>query len=357
MQTVKLLAALAVALTLGGCMKWDYDEPEQFGARGAGLFITNEGNFQYGNATLSYYDPTTNTVENEVFYRANGMKLGDVAHSMTIRGNVGWLVVNNSHVVFAIDTDTFREIGRIEGFPSPRYIHFISDTKAYVTQLWSNLIYIVNPATFSITGTIEVPGMAEANGSTEQMVSYGKYLFVNCWSYQNRLLKIDTETDSVVEQLTLGLQPSALAMDCNQKLWTVTDGGYEDSPQGTESPSLYRIDPERFAVEKQFRFRKGDKPSELQLNAAGDTLYWISRHIWRMPVESQRLPVRPFLPERKTKYYGLTIDPWTSEVYVADAIDYRQPGLIYRYTPQGELITSFYVGITPGSFAWKPRQQ
>ncbi|MDE5838822.1 MAG: YncE family protein, partial [Paramuribaculum sp.] len=70
-------------LSLTGCMEWDYgDVVEDFNATGSGLFITNEGNFQYGNATLSYYDPATNQVQNEVFFRANGMRLGDVAQSM-----------------------------------------------------------------------------------------------------------------------------------------------------------------------------------------------------------------------------------------------------------------------------------
>ena len=159
MNRISKLLVFLVLIAFTGCMEWDYGKMEDFSATGEGLFITNEGNFQYGNATLSYYDPETKTVENEIFYRANAMKLGDVAQSMTIRNGVGWVVVNNSHVIYAININTFKEVGRITGLTSPRYIHFLSDEKAYVTQIWDNRIFIVNPKTYQITGYIDCPDM------------------------------------------------------------------------------------------------------------------------------------------------------------------------------------------------------
>ena len=348
-----ILPAMLAAFGAAGCMKWDYGPTEEFAAAGAGLFIANEGNFQYGNATLTYYDPETRRVENEVFRRANGFKLGDVAQSMTVRGDTGWIVVNNSHVIFAIDLRSFKEVGRITNLTSPRHIHFLSDEKAYVTQLWDNRIFIVDPRRYEITGYIQCPGMTMESGSTEQMVQRGKYVYVNCWSYQNRILKIDTESDMVVDELTVGIQPASLAMDCHDKLWTVTDGGYGSSPYGHEAPSLWRIDAETFTIEKQFKFQLDNTPSELQLNGTGDTLYWIDNDIWRMDVEAGQVPAQPFLSARGTKYYGLTVDPVRGDVYVADAIDYQQPGIVYRYSAEGEPLDEFQAGITPGAFCWK----
>ena len=319
-------AILACAALGGACMDYGPYEVEDFGITGSGLFITNEGNFMYGNASLSYYDPEKKQVENEIFFRANGFKLGDVAQSMVIRDGIGWIVVNNSGVIYAIDIYTFKEVGRIEGFTSPRYIHFLNDEKAYVTQIWDPRIYIVNPRTYEIT---------------------------NCWSYQNRILVIDTETDTVCDEITVGIQPTSLVMDKYNKIWTVTDGGYEGSPYGHEAPSLYCIDAATRKVEKQFKFKFGDWPSEVQLNGTRDTLYFINKAIWRLPVTATNFPVKPFVPYQNTLYYGLTVNPFNSEVYVADAIDYVQDGVILRYSPEGELLDEFYVGIIPGAFCWR----
>ena len=197
------------------------------------------------------------------------------------------------------------------------------------------------PRVTEITGYIECPDMDMKSGSTEQMVQYGKYVYVNCWSYQNRILKIDTETDKVVDELTIQRHTTYFAghgqiqQDVDHHGWRL-----RGSPYGYEAPSLYRIDAETFTVEKQFKFKLGDWPSEVQLNGTRDTLTESSHNdIWRMPrMEADRVPVRPFLEFRDTKYYGLTVNPDDGEVYVADAIRTQQQGIRHRYSPQGKLI-------------------
>lgn len=335
-------------------MRWDYYEGSiDFNDDSPGLFIICEGNFQYGNATLSYYNPLNRQVQNELFFRANGMKLGDVAQSMTIYNDKGWIVVNNSHVVFAIDINNFKETGRIENLTSPRYIHFVSEDKAYVTQLWDNRIFIVNPISYSITGYINVPDMPLSSGSTEQMVQVGDYIYCNCWSYQNRIIKIDSRSDEVVASLAIGIQPNSLVKDKYGRLWTITDGGYENSVYGYEAPSLFCIDTDSFSVVKVFTFNLGDSPSEINIDGKGENLYWINKDIWKMNVDDHFLPKSPLIPFQDTRFYGLTVNPENDEVYVADAIDFSQQGVILRFTPSGTLIEKFYVGISPGAFCWK----
>ena len=352
MRNTALLAILPMLFC--GCMNGHLPEPEPPAeSTDHGLFICNEGNFQYGNGTLSYYDPETNGVTNEVFYRANGYKLGDVVQSMTIRDGLGWIVVNNSHVVFAIDTETFREVGRITGLTSPRYMCFVNDEKAYISQLWDNRIFVVNPRRYEITGYIEVPGMTMESGSTEQMIMHEGFVYCTCWSYQNRVIKIDTATDRVVGAVEVGIQPRSMVLDAENKLWTITDGGYAGSPYGTEIPRLARIDPATMTVERTFEFRYGQSPRELTLGGDRRRLYWLNDDVYCMTCDATELPDKPVIESRGTIYYGLTVSPYDGDIYVADAIDYLQNGVIYRYTSDGIPVSHFNVGVTPGAFCWK----
>ena len=324
-----------------------------------GVYIVNEGNFMYGNSSLSFYDPATKRVVNHIFQARNGAPLGDVAQSMTLWNNLGFIVVNNSGKIYIIDSSTAEYRGSITGLSSPRYIHIIDSQKAYVTDLYARKITIFNPSTFKITGNIQVSNTASefSQHATEQMIRYKNLVFTNCWSYDNKILVIDTDSDQLIDSIEVFKQPNSLVMDRDNKIWVLTDGGFEGSAYGYERPGLLKIDAESREIERTFRFELGEHPLSLCLNAGKDSLLFLNRHVWKMAVTDKKLPEQPFIASAYTNLYGgfysLAVDPLNSDIYVGDAIDHAQNGLIHRYNPSGKLIDEFKVGISPGGFAFK----
>ena len=126
--------------------------------------------------------------------------------------------------------------------------------------------------------------------------------------------------------------PTSLVMDKYNKMWTITDGGYEGSPYGYEAPSLYRIDAETFTVEKQFKFKLGDWPSEVQLNGTRDILYWINNDIWRMPVEATVFPSGLFWSFGTPNTTALRSIPTTGRYMWPTLLIIQQQGIVYRYS-------------------------
>jgi hypothetical protein len=326
-----------------------------------GVFVVNEGNFMYDNASLSYYLIDSMKVLNNLFERVNGITLGDVAHSMTIHNGLGFIVINNSGKIYVIDIHSFKIVGKITGLISPRYIHFLSEKKAYITDLYGKSITIVNPQTYQITGSIPVDNHEKRfyQHPTEQMVQTGNKVFVNCWSYDNKILVIDSESDMVIDSIEVISQPKSMVIDCFSKLWILSDGGADGNPFAYEKSGLIRIDPETMEIEKIFRFGLNDNPSSLCMNGAGDTLFLINQHVWKMAVTSSKFPEKPFIFSQYSNeitggYSSMTIDPVNSDVYIADAIDDVQVGSVYRYSQVGEPIDTFRTGIIPGSFCFNP---
>ena len=105
-------------------------------------------------------------------------------------------------------------------------------------------------------------------------------------------------------------------------------------------------------IEQEFTFTKGDYFAKVVMNETKDTLYWIKGGIYALPVQSETLPTSPLITNPDAAFYTMTIDPRTKEIYAADAMDWTQQGIVYRYTPSGVLLDSFYVGVCPENFCW-----
>jgi len=347
---LKLSLYVVATFFLSGCMKdneW-INRHRIEDNLSKGVFIVNEGNFMYGNASLSFYDPVNRKVQNDLFYNVNGLPLGDVGQSMIINGNEGYIVLNNSGKIYVIDTSTGKYVGKITGLTSPRYVHFVNDEKAYVTDLYAGKITIFNPKTNLVIDSI----LTRGHPSTEQMVQIGDIVFATCWSYDNTILVIDTKKDSIVGEISTGKQPGGIVTDNQNKIWVLCDGGW-GKPGILGTPVLQRIDPVTQNIELTLNLSADGKPARLAINGSRDTLLFINNGIWRMAVSSDKLPALPFVSSKGYLLYGLGIDPNSSEIYFSDAIDYSQNGIVYRYSGMGARIDSFKTGIIPGAFCFK----
>lgn len=357
----------ALSLVIAGCNKADDPDVEPIEpplASEESLVIVNAGGYSYSNASITLWN-MDGIVRNEAFFKANDFKLGDVAQSATVYDGKTWIVVNGSNVIFAVDSNSLKETGRIDNrISSPRYIHFVSEQKAYVTQMYSSQIAIVDPRLYTVMGYIDIPqsDFGLGDGSTEEMVQIGDYVYVNLWSYGKKIVKIDTKTDKVVGDVTVGVQPNSLVVDRNFDIWTICDGGGWEGHPEYEAPTLFCIDGKDMSIKKKFTFSLGDNVSKLSVSSDGLTLYWINNHyneirdntggVYKMKLRDSALPSTPYIGSNGRNFYSLTVSPLNEDIFVADPLDYTQAGVIYRYSSEGDLIGRFDAGIIPTSYAW-----
>ncbi len=353
---VGIISFLMIIISLTGCMEENLlpvSSVDLYGSRG--VFIINEGNYLYGNSSLSYYDIGSGEVVNNIFSQANGIPLGDVAYTMSIHNGKGYIVVNNSGCIHVVDANTLLHEATIENLPSPRHMLFIDNDLALVSDLYARAISIVNTSTYKVEGTIKTgnSSMPYYRHSSEYLVRVGNRVYTNSWSYDNQVLVIDLEQMQVVDSIRVGIQPLAMVKDRSNNLWVISDGGFAGSPMGTEIPSLIMINTNTNTVDKQFNFGSTtDAVGQMAINPAGDSLYFICNHLYTMSISDTQLPSNPLVPRNGRNFRALNIDKQTGEIYISDATDFMSEGKVYRFTSRGLPIDTIGVGIIPGNFCF-----
>lgn len=342
-----LLTAFFTACTPKG----SGDTPDEIDPEHHTVYILNEGNYMASNGSLSSYKPYNQTVIADFFAPANGgAPLGDSPTEFTTFKGKGYITLSGSGKIYIIELSSGKLLGKIIDLNSPRHIQFISETKAYVSNLWSPVIDIINPTTYLKTGSID---LGEGNCAEDFVMTDPNTIFTNCWSYGTKILKIDPRTDKVTGSLEVGIQPVALYSDRNGMLWTMTDGGWEGNSLGYADPELIRIDPTTFEVNHRMTIKRSETAMyNFKMNGAKDCLYYINDDVYALPVNATSLPTTPLIKAEGRNFYSIGVDPVLADIYVSDAIDFQQQGVVYRYTNQGKMVHSFKAGIIPGAFGF-----
>lgn len=355
MKRLALYFAFFLALAMVSCapdpLPVDPDQPVE-----KGVFVLNEGNFGYANATLTFYDIEKDSAVNNLFYRANGAPIGDVGQSLCLMDGHLYIVVNNSKYIYKVDANTIvvdtTQPYILTDFYSPRYMVSVAPDKAYVSDIIGTDLWIINPQNMTHTGSISM------GKSTETMVVIGKELYVTNWSkyyvpgmVNNTVQVIDIERDTKIAEIEVGFEPNCMAVDKNGYLWVLCEGAMWDAEPGV--PGLWRIDPATKNAMLMVSF--SETTLNLAIDAEGTHLYYVRGGDWstggdlhRVSIDNPTVEDDFVIPADGRVFYKVYVNPNNGDIYLSDAKNYAQNGTVYRYSANGELLGSFDAGICPG---------
>lgn len=342
----KIFSIVLFVITVMACEKEDFGEVvhhNDFLFSQHGLFVINEGNFSHSNGSISFFSFDSSKVYHHIFLNSNSRPPGDVPNHMAFGDSMALIVVNNASKVEMVDPKTFISKGSLQVGPSPRQV-LIAGSKAYVSDLYSDSLTVINTDEMKISNKIGI------GRSSESMVMAGSRLFAANWSKlahpqreNNQVIVVDTRTDQVVDSIVVAKEPNSMVVDRDGYVWVLSSGGYENE----EAPALTRVDPETLQIVSTFIFdNHQSNPVELTANFAADTLFWLNSGMYAMATTAEYLPTAPAIAEEDHLFYSLAV---TADNYLlSDAIDYQQRGVINIYDNNYRYDTAFRAGIIPG---------
>lgn len=340
MKNLLVFFALAAQVS---CIEPAPDVPPSQYTFGGGVFLVNEGNFNAGNGSLSFYSYDSTKIFNDLFEKANGRPLGDVPNSIVVYGGKVYIVVNNSGKIEIIDQNTFKSDGTITGLISPRNMAVLNDSKACVTSLYSDSVAVIDMRTKVISGYINLGRTSEA------IAVRGSTVHVSNWINGDKILNINGMDNRIFDSVTVGREPESMVFDRFDRLWVLCTGGWEKkNPAELDIIDLYT-----YNVVKKFVFPLQDSPSCLKIDGMGQTLYFLNKGVRKMDVNADALPGAALIPEIGSSFYKLAVNPVNSDIFVTDVADYMQKGNLQIYKNDGSFVSKNTAGIIPGSMYFK----
>ncbi len=332
---------LLLLIGLSSCLQNPFDDEEQqpnpnFPIR-ASAFIINEGGFGNGNASVDHLNLVTGEYKSSVFQTANNRPLGDVLQDMVIVNGRGYLVLNNSSRIEVVEMDSFRLVGTISGLESPRYMQFVAQDKAYVSDFKSDELAVINPLTFEKTGAIPLPGW------TEEMTFFGNFLYVTNRD-SDKLYIVNIEMDQLVDSIQLAPGLAAIEQDQFGRIWVYCVGNDNTGEDG----GVFSIEPmTRTVLDSLPLPADADLFPRMAYSPIANAIYLIQDGVRILNLATREIEPDPFLPSEGYTLYGLDVDPRVGNVFVLDAKDYQRSGELTIFLPTGESLGSSATGVIP----------
>ena len=324
----------------------------------AEIYILNEGLFNLNNSTLSRYSFKNGALTADYFRQINRRGLGDTANDMAVYGSKLYIVVNASSQVEVLDLYTGASLKQIPiladngSSRQPRYITF-DEGKAYVCSFDGTVARID-------TASLAIDGLTKAGRNPDGICVQNRKLYVSNsggldWEgmgVDNTVSVIDLASFTEIKKIEVGPNPGRIQTAGNGNIYVATRGtNIEDGD--------YRfvcIDSRTDQVLHTY----DEKVLNFTIN---DHLAYLCNYNYRTQTSSIKIfNLQTGQTEREnfvtdgTKIdtpYCISVNPYSGNIYITDAYDYKVKGDVLCFNPQGQLQFRIpNVGINPNTIVF-----
>lgn len=362
-----VLLCVCVSCRNDVALQLEEDTPLEETAGGAsyrGFYLLNEGNMGMNKSTLDFYDFDKGVYHRNIYAERNPTvpkELGDVGNDLKIYADRMYAVINSSNKVEVMDAATAKRIGQVD-IPNCRYIAF-QGNYAYVTSYAGPVE--INPdyqqkgyvAKIDLITLQETARCLVGFQPDELAVSEGKLFVANSGGYrgagslegyERTLSVVDLNTFTEERRIDVDYNLHRVRADRQNNLWVSSRGDYKGHPS-----RLFFVDREKMQVTDSLPIAVSDMWID------GDSLYYYSTE-WNYATFSNRVSYgivnivthqivsTGFITDGTDKQievpYGIMVHPVTKDIYITDAGNYVDPGMLYCFNRQGKKKWSVVTG-------------
>jgi hypothetical protein len=306
------------------------------------VLIFNQGGFNKGEASISVFDMETGIVQHNAFLTRNNRPLGDVFQSSIRIGDQLYLVINNSKKIEVIDPVTLASI-RTLNLPahiSPRYLAPISPTEGYITSLFTNYVYKMNLTTGIISDSVNVGSGSEGIVFSDNRLFVARNLNAD-FSTASGIVVIAANSGQIEKTIPSLPGPSMMVLN-NNDLWINATGEW-----GMNNGGLIRINTTTREIVDSIEFNAST--NGLAYGRIDNSVYVLSDGIIKYSVNNS---TQNRISDRQ--YYGINVYENNDVIiYVADAKNYSDNGVIMLLNNDGSVVDSISAGIVPFGFYFR----
>lgn len=291
----------------------------------AWLYILNEGNFTWGNASVTGVDLNSYKVYQEVYKTVNNLPLGDVAQSMFMRNDTGWVVVNHSGKIEVVELPSFKRLYTISGLNSPRYMDCAGDT-CYVTELYANLVRV-------LTTRGEMLHSLPHNGLAGEIKIVSNTVWVSTSRDSTTTVSsLNRYTGELVE--TIVKDAESVYFEENALYWVkngrLSKRGHEQSNSELLTTGLPH------------------SLSHLTIDASREEIYYVFEgSVWLADYTTPQTESISWYSEPDLNIYNLVFEEEESALYVVNVKDYTRRGEVIKLNKRGVEAGRIVTGIIP----------